>query len=59
MKYEVVFYETNRYTTIVEADSEEEARAECDFLRSENLTEDMDFYDLSIIEVNELDDEEE
>lgn len=60
--YEVVFYETNRYTRVVEAESEEEAREICDYdaaCQVPNLVQDDDFYDFSIVAVERLEDLEE
>jgi hypothetical protein len=57
--YEVSFYETARYTIVVEADSEEEARSICDYdsaCQVPHLEQDYDFYNFSIASVELLED---
>jgi hypothetical protein len=53
--FEVVFYETKRYTKLVEAESEDDARSLCDFVEMDELVEDVDFYDMEIVDVTEAD----
>jgi hypothetical protein len=50
--YEVVFYETQRYTRVVQAESEEEAKEKCEWNDSTEMVLDNEFYEFEIASVN-------
>ena len=67
MRYEGQFYETNRYTAIVEADTEDEAAARLAELANGDiaqlvlegrLVEDSDYYDFALVDVGTIADQE-
>ena len=67
MRYEGAFYETNRYTAIVEADTEDEAAARLAELANGDiaqmvlegrLVEDNDYYDFALVDVITIADQE-
>lgn len=66
-KYEGAFYETNRYTAVVEADTVEEAEAifskladgdVAQLVLEGKLVEDNDFYDMELVDVIAITDQE-